>query len=234
MFFGIVRTLPVVGAFTHLGAQRPVAPPTRRGPCFLYKKAGGKNRRAPPCTRSLKPLAGARSIFWVGGLWNGLFLARVHQTRFGNAYSEKQLLTGSCSAKIQPKKISQKKVPKSGHVGESRKSRSIPLLRLYPKRWSERAASGLETGVQGQSPWCSFLHFSHEKWRPPAGIPPGRCAPRLVKAPTTHRVRTAGAPPGPTLQPPGRRQTATKNPQTRKGLGERLWGHWAQSKPRPR
>ena len=26
--------------------------------------------------------------------------------------------------------------------------------------------------------WCSFLHFSHEKWRPPAGIPRG-AAPRV-------------------------------------------------------
>ena len=49
--------------------------------------------------------------------------------------------------------------------------------------------------------WCSFLHFSHEKWRPPAGIPPGRCAPRWVKSPTTRRVRThGGQAPGPTWQ----------------------------------
>lgn len=40
--------------------------------------------------------------------------------------------------------------------------------------------------------WCSFLHFSQEKWRPPAGTPPGRCAPRWVKAPTARRVRTTG------------------------------------------
>ena len=40
--------------------------------------------------------------------------------------------------------------------------------------------------------WCSFLHFSQEKWRPPAGTPPGRCAPRWVRAPTARRVRTAG------------------------------------------
>ena len=29
--------------------------------------------------------------------------------------------------------------------------------------------------------WCSFLHFSQEKWRPPAGTPPGRCAPRPLR-----------------------------------------------------
>ena len=54
--------------------------------------------------------------------------------------------------------------------------------------------------------WCSFLHFSQEKWRPPAGIPPGRCAPRLVKALTTRRVRsTAPFPrPGPGGNPRGR------------------------------
>ena len=43
--------------------------------------------------------------------------------------------------------------------------------------------------------WCSFLHFSQEKWRPPAGIPPGRCAPRWVKSPTTRRVRNNGGRP---------------------------------------
>ena len=50
-------------------------------------------------------------------------------------------------------------------------------------------------------PWCSFLHFSQEKWRPPAGTSPGRCAPRRVKAWTTRRVRpTGGRAPGPTWQ----------------------------------
>ena len=63
----MVGTLRAVGALTHLGAQRPEGVPARRGPCFLYKKAGGKNRRGfPPAPPGIKPLAGARSIFWVG------------------------------------------------------------------------------------------------------------------------------------------------------------------------
>ena len=44
----------------------------------------------------------------------------------------------------------------------------------------ERAA--LKNGVQGRSPWCSFLHFSQEKWRPPAGIPPGALRPEVGKS----------------------------------------------------
>ena len=91
----VVCTLRAVGALTHLGAQRPGGPPARRGPCFLYKKAGGKNRRgfppAPPARlpgggpaffirkqgeriaggSPLHPLESnrsllARSLFWVG------------------------------------------------------------------------------------------------------------------------------------------------------------------------
>ena len=32
-------------------------------------------------------------------------------------------------------------------------------------------------------PWCSFLHFSQEKWRPPAGTPPGALRPEAGKSP---------------------------------------------------
>ena len=62
----VVGTLQVVEAVTGLGAQRPVAPPARRGPCFLYKKAGGKNRRGfPPCTPNFQDRSLlARSLFW--------------------------------------------------------------------------------------------------------------------------------------------------------------------------
>src|SRR5699024_7378602 len=40
--------------------------------------------------------------------------------------------------------------------------------------------------------WCSFLHFSQEKWSPPASTPLCRLAPRSVSPPTTRRVRTSG------------------------------------------
>ena len=51
-------------------------------------------------------------------------------------------------------------------------------------------------------PWCSFLHFSQEKWRPPAGTPRG-AAPRGWSRGTACRVRTIGGrAPGPTWQVP--------------------------------
>ena len=136
----VVRTLRALPFGPTSGRSAPGGPPARRGPCFLYKKAGGKNRRAPPCTRSLKPLAGARSIFCVCALCTPLFLAHVHQTRFGYAYSEKNFSLDLALQKIQPKKISQKKVPKSGHVHGSRKRPATALLRL-PTQKPERASS---------------------------------------------------------------------------------------------
>ena len=67
--------------------------------------------------------------------------------------------------------------------------------------WFQKTREGGSREEETPPPWCSFLHFSQEKWRPPAGIPPGRCAPRPVKAPTTRRVRSnGGRAPGPTLQ----------------------------------
>ena len=58
--------------------------------------------------------------------------------------------------------------------------------------WFQKTREGGSREEETPPPWCSFLHFSQEKWRPPAGIPPGRCAPRPVKAPTTRRVPTTG------------------------------------------
>ena len=85
--------------------------------------------------------------------------------------------------KIQQKKISQKKVPKSGPVHGQHPNALSSRCVSIPKDGASEQRAVLKTGVQGQSPWCSFLHFSHEKWRPPAGIPPGRCAPRPAKGP---------------------------------------------------
>ena len=186
------------------GRSAPGGPPTRRGPCFLYKKAGGKNRRGcPPAPPGNKPLAGARSIFWVGGLWSGLFLAHVHQTRFGNAYSVKIFFAGYYSAKNPAKENPPKE---SSQIRARTWAASKPtavLLRLYPQNRASEQRAALKTGVQGRSPWCSFLHFSQEKWRPPAGIPPGALRPEAGPRGRARRVRTnGGRAPGPTSQGP--------------------------------
>ena len=57
------------------------------------------------------------------------------------------------------------------------KTHRPPCCVSIPKEGASEQRAALKNGVQGQSPWCSFLHFSHEKWRPPAGTPRGRCAP---------------------------------------------------------
>ena len=68
---------------------------------------------------------------------------------------------------------------------------SRPLQRQPP----QKPASGNErlskAGVQGRSPGPLSPHFSGEMGTPAGQAgPPGRCAPRPGKAPTTHRVRT--------------------------------------------
>ena len=50
-------------------------------------------------------------------------------------------------------------------------------------------------------PWCSFLHFSQEKWRPPAGTPPGALRPEAAsEARPEGSVTHGGQAPGPTGQ----------------------------------
>ena len=71
-----------------------------------------------------------------------------------------------------------------------------------PKRANE-SERAINPGVQGAPPPALFLPISREKWGPPPGRrgPPGRCAPRPEKAPTTCRVRPTGGPRAPA--PPG-------------------------------
>ena len=66
-----------------------------------------------------------------------------------------------------------------------------------PKRANE-SERAINLGVQGRSPGPLSPHFSGEMGTPAGQAgPPGRCAPRPGKAPTTHRVRTtAPRPPG--------------------------------------
>ncbi len=66
-----------------------------------------------------------------------------------------------------------------------------------PKRASE-SERAMTPGVQGQSPGPLSPHFSGEMGTPAGQAgPPGRCAPRPGKAPTTRRVRSTASPPGP-------------------------------------
>ena len=49
--------------------------------------------------------------------------------------------------------------------------------------------------------WCSFLHFSQETWRPPAGTPPGALRPEAAsEARPEGSVTHGGQAPGPTGQ----------------------------------
>ena len=148
------------GSYPPRGAAPRGGPPTRRGPCFLYKKAGGKNRRGfPPAPPGIKPLAGARSIFCVCVFCNHLFLAHVHQTRFGYAYSGKIFFAGYCSVKNPAKENLSKESPQIWVRTWAASNPTAVPLRRYPKRWSERAASGLENRGPGAQPLVFFPPF---------------------------------------------------------------------------
>ena len=76
--------------------------------------------------------------------------------------------------------------------------------------------------------WCSFLHFSQEKWRPPAGTPPGRCAPRpLWRQGPKGPLPTGARPPAPlgrvepALRPNGTASRRRPAPATKKDLANR-------------
>ena len=144
--------------------------PGRGSRLSLGESPDAKSRRGfPPAPPRIKPLAGARSIFWVGCLWSGLFLAKVHQTRFGNAYSEKQFLTGYCSVgKSSLKKSQKRKSPNQGTYMGCNQTHCRPAASLSPKQ-SERAASGLKKSGCRAEPCDSFPLLSYKESRAPAG-----------------------------------------------------------------
>ncbi|WP_454941731.1 hypothetical protein, partial [Evtepia sp.] len=86
----------------------------------------------------LKPLAGARSLFCVGGKCCGLFLAYVHQTRFGNAFFEKIRMAGFCTEQDPAIKYFPKEIFQIRARTWVASKRTVALLRRYPQSWSER------------------------------------------------------------------------------------------------
>ena len=139
---------------------------------------GGKNTRGESFSPLDSPLWWALPwglllilIDWPAALCPTLASARPPAGRAGRRRLEDG---GKGLGKIQPKIFSQKKVSKSGPVhGPRKRSAAVPLC-LYPKRWSERAASGLKNPGAGRSPAILSPCFLIKK----AGPPPGRRAPR--------------------------------------------------------
>ena len=141
------------GVLTHLGAQRPGGAACPAGPCFLYKKAGGKNRRGfPPAPPKIKPLAGARSLFWVACPLTRSLSGKSAPDQIRKRIFGEKHFTGSCSAKNPAIENPKKERPQiMARTWVAIKPTAVPL-RLYPKRWSERAASGFEIiRVQGEA-----------------------------------------------------------------------------------
>ena len=84
------------------------------------------------------------------------------------------------------------------------KKTTTAWLRLYPKRGSERAASGLKLSGCRAEPCDSFPLLSYKESRAPAGqAPPRGAAPRGRFRGTACRARTTGGrPPAPRGSPP--------------------------------
>ena len=69
--YGVVCAPQAVGGLPTSGRSAPGGPPTRRGPCFLYKKAGGKESQGSALHPDiLRPLA-ARSLHLLGSCRSG-------------------------------------------------------------------------------------------------------------------------------------------------------------------
>ena len=185
----------MVGALTHLGAQRPVARLPGGGPAFFIRKQGERIAGLRPAPGFQGRSLLARSIFWVGRrseVIEGFIATYVHALIWRLSFG-KIFLAGFFAALSlrPPTPASQPAQPGGGPLPtvdtgpQASETIRMKTYRVFPSR------AGSPEG-RNSPLWCSFLHFSQEKWRPPAGTPPGRCAPRWVKAPTARRVRTAG------------------------------------------
>ena len=142
-----------------------------------------------PCRNKKRGAPGCRP--------NGIFLlprwasrSPPHQSPSVTASPQGEA-SGSCNP-------TQKKRPKSGHIHGLRNRRNIASLRPTTPKPASGNERAIKTGGPGGLPPALFLPISREKWGPRrAGGPPGRCAPRLVTAPTTDRVRSIARPPSP-------------------------------------
>ena len=159
------------------GAAPRCPPGPGRGPGFLWKKAGGKNTRAPPWTRVL--MAARSHSLGLGMVASGPFevlFPPIYQDRFGTHFR----------GKICWKAFLRKKVSKSGHVhGLQNRRTNAPLRPTTPKRASanERA---IKRGAGGHPPRLFASGLSLEKaWIPrpgPGGNPRCRVHPAPVPA----------------------------------------------------
>ena len=139
---------------------------------------GGKNTRGfAPGPPGIKPLAKARSFFCVSAFCHGLFLAEVHQTRFGTAFFGETIFCWILlCTKIQQETLSQKKASKSGPVHGPREYVLSFRCVSHPK--TERAASGLETRGPGVKPLVFFPPFLTGEMEAAGRHPPRGAAPR--------------------------------------------------------
>ncbi len=157
------------------------------------RKPGRKESQGvPPCTPEHKTARwGSLHLLGWWPLERSLSSKSAPDQIWIRIFGEKSF-AGHCSVKNPAIKNLPKESPQiRARTWVAIKPTAVPL-RLYPQNRASEQRAALKPGVQGRSPWCSFLHFSQEKWRPPAGTPPGRCAPRPVRAPTACRVHTTG------------------------------------------
>ena len=164
----------------------------RRGPpplsgagiqAFSMRKPGRKESQGgTPCTPEHKT-ARWGSLHLLGCVPSGavsfwlMFTRPDLETHFRRICFGWILLCG----KIQSEKISKKKVSKSGHVHGLQSNPLPSRCAAIPKDGASEQRAALKYGSRAE-PWCSFLHFSHEKWRPPAGTPPGALRPEAGKS----------------------------------------------------
>ncbi len=179
----MLRTLRVGRALTGLGAQRPGAPPARRGSPFLPRN-GEKGAGALPLDPGFySPLAVAR---WF---WGSLSLIRSRAIPSGIL----RPIWDAFFREICSKAFFERKFPNQGtYMGYEIAPR--PEQCGTTAKTSECQRAGHKKGVQGARPRRSFLRLSPEK----AGLPPG------AGRETTLQVWTCDGPNGTTHRQPPR------------------------------
>ena len=203
------------------GAAPRFPPGPGRGPGFLWKKAGGKNTRAPPWTRVYGPLAAARS-FW-GSLslvrLRGYFLrdaktdlGRIFEGNYaGKHFCERRFPTRSA---VPPRP---KAFPLGGRwAGEAGSDEGATLYPTFPCR-------------KGEAPNCrpnrSFLLPRWATRSPPHQSPPVTASPQGeaygLCSPTRKSVPNQGTYMGTVIaQPPEQCGTIAKTSESERALNQ--------------